>query len=462
MNKYVSPILEEIRNSPVEDALKQAHDYSLDYLKNLENMPVYPKPSDIDNLSVFDEDMPTAPASTKEILDLLGTYGSKATVAQTGGRYFGFVVGGNLPAVLSSRWLSDTWDQNSAMYVHSPIASKLESISEKWLVELLGFPEDTAVGLVTGSSLAIMCGLAAGRNKLLSNLGWDVAADGLFGAPQLKVVVSEEAHSTDMKMLSVLGLGQNTVTKIPTDYNGAMRMDLLPELDNRTLLILQAGNLHSGAFDDFTVACMKAKKAGAWVHVDGAIGLWAAANDNMNHLTDGLALADSWNTDGHKTLNTAYDIGIVFCKDRKALVNAMHMTGDYIILSDDRDNMMYTPEMSRRARGIDIWAVLKSLGKNGVNQLVEELHQKAAYFSEELSKNGFEILNEVVFNQISLVWKNNKSTEALAKKLQSSGVMWLGGSKWKGRNIIRISVSGYKTTYNDIDLCVKEFIRCAK
>lgn len=214
-------------------------------------------------------------------------------------------------------------------------------------------------------------------------------------------------------MLSVLGLGQNRVIKIPTDSNGAMRMDLLPELDNRTLLILQAGNLHSGSFDDFKVACTKANNAGAWVHVDGAIGLCAAANDNMKHLSEGMELADSWNTDGHKTLNTAYDIGIVFCKDRKALVNAMHMTGDYIILSDDRDNMMYTPEMSRRARGVDIWAALKSLGKDGVSQLVEELHQKSKYFASELSKNGFEILNDVVFNQISLVWKDDKSTAIL-------------------------------------------------
>ena len=460
--KYISPILEELRNEDYKENLKTAYNHSINYLENIDKMPVYPKNNDIQNLSVFEEDLPLFPTNTKEILNLLGNYGTKGTVSQTGSRYFGFVVGGNLNPVLSSRWISDTWDQNSAMFVHSPTTSKLEEISEKWINELLGLPKDSAVGFVTGSSLAIMCGIAAGRNKLLKNLGWDVVKKGLYGAPKLKVVVSEEVHSTDVKMLSVLGLGQENIIKVPTDNNGAIRTDLLPKMDNQTMLLLQAGNLHSGSFDDFTTACNLAHEAGAWVHVDGAIGLWAMANEEMSDLTKGLELADSYNTDGHKTLNMTYDLGMVICKDRNALVDAMHMTGEYIILSNDRDNMMYTPEMSRRARGVDMWVCLKALGKNGVAELVKELHEKAKYFSNELDNKGFTILNDVVFNQISVFYKDNESTLKLAKYLQNSGTLWLGPSKWKGHDIIRISLSNYMTSYEDIDICVNEFVKQSK
>ena len=456
--KYLSPILEELRNINYKENLKTAYEYSIEYLDNIDSMPVFPNSSDIKKLSIFDESLPTKPTDTKEILNLLNEYGTKGTVSQSGSRYFGFVVGGNLNPILASRWMSDAWDQNSAMFVHSPTTSKLEDVSEKWVNELLGFPKDTAVGFVTGSSLAIMCGLAAGRNKLLKNLDWDVTKKGLFGAPKLTIIVSEEVHSTDMKMLTVLGLGQENIIKIPTDNNGAIRVDLIPQMDNKTMLLLQAGNLHSGSFDNFTSACNLAHDAGAWVHVDGAIGLWAMANEEMNHLTKGLELADSYNTDGHKTLNMTYDLGLVICKDKKALVDAMHMTGDYIILSEKRDNMMYTPEMSRRARGIDMWACLKALGKNGVCELVKELHEKTKYFAEELNKNGFEILNDVVFNQISVFYKDDNSTLKLAKYIQESGTLWLGPSKWKGHDIIRISLSNYMTSYEDIDICVKEFL----
>jgi glutamate/tyrosine decarboxylase-like PLP-dependent enzyme len=457
MEKYTGTIIEALRKSDYKSQLKKSYDYSIAYLDSLSEIPVFPKEENIKALEIFDENMPNDPTDTDEILKLLKDYGSRATVSQTGGRYFGFVVGGNMTPVLATRWLTEAWDQNSAMYVHSPITSKLEEISEKWINQLLGFPEETAIGFVTGSSLAIMCGLAAGRNCLLKRMGWDVVKKGLYGAPKLKIIASEEVHSTDVKMLSVLGLGQENIITVPTDDNGSMRMDLLPEMDNRTILILQAGNLHSGSFDDFKTACDKAHKAGAWVHVDGAIGLWARANDEMKHLTKGLELADSYNTDGHKTLNMTYDIGLVLCKNKEALIEAMHMTGDYIILSNDRDNMMYTPEMSRRARGVDMWACLKALGKAGVKELVKELHEKAKYFAKELENNGFEILNEVVFNQISVYYINDEATNDLANRLQHSGILWLGASKWKGKSIIRISLSNYMTTYDDIDICVAEF-----
>lgn len=462
MEKYVSPILEEIRKKSYMDDLNLAHQYAAKYIDDLDTMSVYPKEQDIENLSFFSEQLQDRPTSNKEILNLLGIYGSKATVATTAGKYFGFVVGGAMPSALCSRWLADVWDQSPSMYVMSPIGARLESISEKWLVELLGLPEGTASGFVSGSSTAIMCGLAAARNHILSNLGWDVAAKGLFGAPEIKVVLSEGAHATVIKMLSVLGLGHSRVTKVPMDDQGRICVDKLPQMDNSTLLILQAGNVNTGAFDNFEAACTMARKAGAWVHIDGAFGMWAAANKNMEHLTKGIELADSWNFDGHKTLNTPYDCGFVMCRDRQSLVNAMHMTGAYIVLSENRDSMMYTPEMSRRARGIDVWATLIGLGKNGVEQLVEELHQKAVYFAEELRKNGFDILNDVVFNQVLVRYKDDEKTNDLVAELQKSGVLWLGGSKWQGKSVIRISVSGYKTTYEDIDTCVKEFLRLTK
>lgn len=452
--KYVSPVLEAIRKSSFKEDLILAHELAEDYIDNVDNMRVYPDDAAISNLSKFDESLPALPASTRDILNQLGKYGSKATVAQTGGRYFGFVNGGILPSALCSKWLTDAWDQNAALYVISPISSKIEEICEKWLIELLRFPEDTAAGFVSGSSTASMCGLLAGRNYLLANLGYDVSKNGLFGAPEIKVIIGEGAHSTIYKALSILGLGNDRLIKVPADCQGRICVDQIPKLDNSTLLILQAGNVNSGAFDDFEKICKMARSAGAWVHVDGAFGLWAAANKNMDHLTKGLSLADSWSLDAHKTLNAPYDNGIILCRHRDVLVNAMHMTGSYIIYNENRDGMLYTPEMSRRARAIELWASLKGLGSTGVSELVEELHSKAVYFSDCLRECGLEILNDVVYNQALAYYKSDSKTEELIRKIQDSGVCWLGGAKWLGKSVIRISVCSYKTTYNDIDISV--------
>lgn len=460
--KYVSSILENIRNTDFRDDLTIAHNYAVEYINNVDSMRVYPDKEALDNLSRFDEELCNAPVSNAEILHQLGKYGSKATVAQSGGRYFGFVCGGILPSSLCSKWITDTWDQNPALYVLSPIASKLEDICEKWLVKLLGLPENTAAGFVSGSSTAIICSLLAARNYLLKNLEYNVSKNGLFNSPKIKVVLSEGVHSTIFKSLSIIGLGQESIIKVPMDDQGRILADKMPTLDNSTIVILQAGNVNTGSFDNFEEVCKKAKEADAWVHIDGAFGLWAAANDTMLDLSKGIELADSWNMDAHKTLNSPYDNGIVLCRHREALVNAMHMTGDYIVLSENRDSMMYTMEMSRRARAIDIWATLKGLGSDGVSELVEELHYKAKYFSECLDNHNFEILNDVVFNQVLVYFKNDSATEELIKKIQDSGVCWLGGSKWKGKSVMRISVSSYKTTYEDIDICVEEIVKLAK
>lgn len=460
--KYVSPILDEIRKQDLESDLALAHELTLNYVRQVNDMRVYPDDKAIGNLSVFEEALPEEPESTKEILDMLAEYGSPATVAQTGGRYFGFVCGGILPSALCSKWLADAWDQNSALFVLSPVASKLEAVCENWLKELLKLPEDTVAGFVSGSSTASICGLLAGRNYLLNNLGYDVTKQWLFGAPQLKIVVGEEAHSTIFKALSIIGLGNAKLIKVPTDGQGRIKAEEVPELDSRTLLILQAGNVNTGAFDEFEPICRKANAAGAWVHVDGAFGLWAAASEKMDHLTKGLELADSWSADAHKTLNAPYDNGIVLCRHKDILTNAMHMTGSYIIYNENRDGMLYTPEMSRRARAIDLWATLKGLGRKGVAELVEELHCKAVNFSKLLEAGGLKILNEVVYNQVLVYYDNDQKTEALINAVQKSGVCWLGGSKWSGKSVMRISVCSYKTTYDDIEKSAAEILRIAK
>lgn len=459
---FESNILKKLREADFLSDLNLSRDLAFKYIENVTSRTVYPNDEAIRNLNNFNEALNYNPQSTENILESLDKYGSPATVAQTGGRYFGFVNGGIIPAALSTKWLIDAWDQNAALYVMSPVTSKIEEVCEDWIKELLKLPKDTAAGFVGGSSTATLCGLTAGRNHILSNLGYDVIKKGLFGAPEIKVVLGEQAHSTIYKALSIIGLGAERVIKVPSDAQGRMRLDRLPELDNRTLLILQAGNVNSGAFDDFKNICIIANKANAWIHVDGAFGLWALASDNMTSLTKGLDLADSWSVDAHKTLNAPYDNGIILCRHKNTLVNAMHMTGSYIIYSDNRDGMLYTPEMSRRARAIELWATLKALGKNGVSELVDELHYKAKYFSDLLRDNGLEILNDVVFNQVLVHYKDNDKTEKLVQAVQRSGVCWLGGAKWQDKTVMRISVSSFKTSYDDIMISANEIIRIAK
>ncbi|MCL2253460.1 MAG: pyridoxal-dependent decarboxylase [Lachnospiraceae bacterium] len=437
---------------------EKAKEYAVDYIKNIDSRCVNPTDKAIEDLSYFIEDFPENGTKTLEILRLLNEYGSPATIAQTGGRYFGFVNGGAIPAALATKWIADVWDQNAALNVMSPVASILEDICERWIVELLGLPHGTAAGFVSGSSAATLCGITAARNYLLKNKGYDVAKHGLFNAPPIRVVLSEEAHSTVFKALSILGLGSERIEKVKSDNQGRIDYTQVPPLDNNTLLILQAGNVNTGAFDNFDVLCKEANEKGAWVHIDGAFGLWAAASNEFSNLTKSLYLADSWSTDAHKTLNVPYDCGIILCKNRKALTDALQMEGSYIIYSEKRDNLLYTMEMSRRARGIELWAALKSLGKNGIKLLVDNLREKAWYFSEQLKNSGFEILNDVCFNQINVYVGDDNITQNIIQIIQKSGVCWCGGAKRAGKSFIRISVCSYKTTYDDIDMSVKAFV----
>lgn len=453
-------ISDKLRNQALDCQLYQkAKDYALEYMKGVMDRPVFPTGDSMAKLDIFKESLPVKPGSPYEILEKLHSFGSPATVAQTGGRYFGFVNGGIIPTALAAKWLADTWDQNAAMYVTSPIVSVLEEVCEGWLVDLLGLPQETAAGLVTGTSTASLCGLAAGRDYLLKKLDWDVTSKGLFGAPEIKVVLGAGAHSTIYKALSIIGLGKDRLIKVPADEQGRISADGLPPLDNRTLLLLQAGNVNSGAFDNFEEIGKKARTAGAWVHIDGAFGLWAAASPKLKHLTAGIELADSWSVDAHKTLNAPYDCGIVLCRHREALVEALHMTGSYIIYSENRDNMLYTPDMSRRARAVELWASLMALGRSGAAQLIEDLCEKARYFAEKLAAENFKICNDVCFNQVLVACENAEATKKTLTNIQNSGECWCGGAEWFGQPVIRISVCSYQTTLADIDRSVNAFVK---
>jgi glutamate/tyrosine decarboxylase-like PLP-dependent enzyme len=445
----------QIRSKELFD---QAKSHAFDYMNGVRERNVYPTDQAIKNLAVFDEPFPAKAGDPAEILHLLEEYGSPATVAQTGGRYFGFVNGGSVPAALAAKWLSDVWDQNAGMYVSSPITSQLETTCEKWLVDLFGLPEGTAAGFVSGSSAATFSGLAAARNELLKRQGWDVNTDGLFGAPELRVVIGEQAHASVFKALALLGLGRARLEKVPTNDQGRMLANKLPELDSHCLVIAQAGNVNSGAFDPFDEICERAREAGAWVHIDGAFGLWAAASRKRNFLTQGIEKADSWSVDAHKTLNAPYDCGIVLCKQPEALMNAMQATASYLHYSERRDGMLYTPDMSRRARAVELWATLKSFGKEGLEQLVDRLCEHASRFCEELNSSGFRILNEVVFNQVLVACDTPEITRATLEHIQKSGECWCGSAIWNAEPVIRISVCSWATTQEDVERTVSAFV----
>ena len=438
---------------------EQAKSYAYAYMDQAHRRRVFPDNETIGKLAAFDQPVPQYPQLASEILELLDEHGSPATVAQTGGRYFGFVCGSAIPAALAARWLADIWDQNPALNVLSPTVAKLEQVCEKWVRDLLGLPSETVAGFVGGTSIATMCGLAAGRYTILKNQGWDVNGDGLFGAPPIRVVVSQQAHGTVFKALALLGLGRNRVELIPADPEGRLDAAFLPKLDPSSLVILQAGNVNSGSFDDFEHICNLAQSAGAWVHIDGAFGLWAAATPNKKHLTQGIEKADSWSVDGHKTLNTPYDCGIVLCKHRDALVASMQATGTYIQYSENRDSMLYTPDMSRRARAVELWATLRFLGRAGVAELIEGLCERATQFAEQLAANGFRILNEVVFNQVLVACDTPAETQATLASIQASGECWCGGTTWQANPAIRISVCSWATTAEDITRSVQAFVK---
>jgi glutamate/tyrosine decarboxylase-like PLP-dependent enzyme len=447
------------REMEQKEIFRQAQSYAFDYADHAFERTVFPTDEAIKNLNNFIENMPDSTGDGLDIVKHLHEYGSPATVSQIGGRYFGFVNGGVIPAALAARWLSDFWDQNTALYVISPLASKLEEICEAWLKDLFGLPEEVVAGFVSGSSLAIFSGLAAARYRIFQNNHWEINKKGLNGAPKVRIVAGRQAHGTVVKSVALLGFGIDNIEWVDTDAQGRIIPSLVPELDKSTILILQAGNVSSGSFDPFDEICDKANNANAWVHIDGAFGLWAACSESLRHLTKGIEKANSWSVDGHKTLNTPYDSGIVLCNDKEALISALQASGSYIAYSENRDGMLYTPEMSRRARVIEIWAALKYLGKKGVDELVLGLHERAVQMGHKLEAEGFEILNDIVFNQVLVACDNDEITNRTLYHIQKSGECWVGGTRWDGKAAIRVSICSWATTQEDITRSVRAFVK---
>lgn len=443
--------------------LAEAADRAATYLESLDERGVAPAPDAVARLAeALDQPLPEGPSAPNEVLAILDDLASPATIANAGGRYFGFVTGGTLPATLAANMLAGAWDQNSFSYVASPATALIEEAALRWVTEALGLPADCEGAIVTGATMANFTCLAAARNQVLRDVGWDVDRDGLIGAPPITVMVGEEAHATVYKVLSLLGLGRDRVLRLPVDDQGRIRADTLPGIDGPTILCLQAGNVNSGAFDPADVLNPWAQDAGAWVHVDGAFGLWALAAPELAHLAKGYAVADSWATDAHKWLNVPYDSGIALVRDRAALGRAMSISGAYLIESEHRDAMNYTPDSSRRARAVEVWAALKALGRSGLAEMIERHCRQARRFAEALQAGGAEVLNDVVLNQVAVAFGDDARTERVIAAVQDSGVCWCGGTTWKGRGAMRISVSSWATTDEDVERSIQAILAAHK
>lgn len=446
----------------MNDLLQATAQRAIRYLSSVDTRGVAPTPEAIARLAALGGPLPEEPADAAEVLALLDDIGSPATMASTGGRYFGFVIGGALPATLAASWLASTWDQNGGMTVASPIASALEVAAQGWLLDVLGLPASAGVGFVTGATMANFSALAAARHALLERAGWNVEAQGLFGAPPITVVVGDEVHVSLLKGLNLLGLGRERVVRVPVDRQGRMRPDALPPLNSSTLLCIQAGNVNSGACDPVEELCAIAHAAGAWVHVDGAFGLWLAAAPTRAHLVCGIANADSWATDAHKWLNVPYDSGLVICRQPGHLRAAMSVNAAYLEQQDQRGEPFdYTPEMSRRARGTEIWAALRTLGRAGLAAMIERNCQHAARFAAGLRTAGYQVLNDVTSNQVLVAFGDADTTRRVIAAVQADGTCWCGGTVWQGHTAMRISVSSWATTEEDVDQSLAAIRRCA-
>ena len=432
------------------------------YVSSVNRRRVAPASDSVARLEKLAEPLPDEPTDPREVLALLDDYGSPATVASTGGRYFGFVIGGTLPASLAASWLAAAWDQNCAFRVMSPVLSRLEEIASDWLRDLFGLPAPSGCGFVTGATMANFAGLTAARHALLARAGWNVEEQGLFGAPEIKVVVGAEVHISLLKALSLVGFGKTRVTTVPADDQGRMRADLLPVLDERTVVCMQAGNVNSGAFDPAVEICARAHEAGAWVHVDGAFGLWAAVAPGRRHLVTGVSEADSLATDCHKWLNVPYDCGLTFVRDAAHLRNAMTFDAAYLQATAAREPSHFTPEASRRARGVEVWAALRSLGRGGLAEMIERNCRQAACFAEGLRAAGFAILNEVVLNQVLVSFGTDAQTQRVIEEVQKDGTCWCGGTQWHGQTAMRISVSCWATSDEDVRQSLEAIVRIAR
>jgi glutamate/tyrosine decarboxylase-like PLP-dependent enzyme len=443
------------------EALRAAAERAQSYLHALPGRSVYPQESALVSLAHFHEPFPERASNPVDVLRMLDEFGSPATVATAGGRYFGFVIGGALPASLAASWLASSWDQNAVLRIMSPVVAEIEEVVIRWVSDVLKLPADCEGGLVTCATTANFSALAAARHALLARAGWNVADDGMFGAPPIDVVVGEEVHASILKALNLAGFGRKRLHIVPSDGQGRMRAEKLPKLTNNTIVCIQAGNVNTGSFDPAQEICTRAREAGAWVHVDGAFGLWAAASPKYSHLVRGFELADSWGTDAHKWPNVNYDCGIVLVRDGAPLRTAMAYSAAYLEPGQRREPSQHAPESSRRARAVEVWAALKSLGRAGLCDLIERTCAYAQRFAAGLREAGYEVLNDVVINQVLVSFGSAERTHEVIRRVQEDGTCWCGGTVWQGKTAMRISVSSWVTTESDVEQSLTAILRIA-
>jgi len=448
------------------DLLRRTAELAAGYVESLGERPVFPRVDPDELRAALGGPLPEEPVAADEVVEELAAAAEPGLVAMGSGRYFGFVIGGALPAALAADWLTTAWDQNAGLYVGGPSASMVEQVTREWLVELLGLPAESSIGFVTGTQMAHVTGLAAARWHVLDAVGWDVGAKGLTGAPPVRVVVGEKVHVTVNRALRLLGLGAPTV--VAADDQGRLVPEALGEAldDGPTIVCAQAGEVNTGAFDPLPEIADLAERAGAWLHVDGAFGIWAAVSPRLRHLVAGLERADSWTTDAHKWLNVPYDSGIVLCKHPESHRAAMTIAASYLIQDEGaqrvRDQVDWVPEFSRRARGFAVYAALRSLGRRGLQELVERCCDGATRFAQAIAElDGVEVLNEVVLNQVLFRFDSDERTDEVLRLVQEDGRVWMSGTTWNGRKAIRISVSNWQTGDAEIDLAVEAFAQVA-
>jgi glutamate/tyrosine decarboxylase-like PLP-dependent enzyme len=439
--------------------------YAADFLETLDERAIAPEASVEELIQALGGSLPEEGLDPRAVLAALVEDATPGIVGIPSGRYFGFVIGGAVPAAVAADWLTSVWDQNAGLYVGGPSAAVVEEVCRAWLAELLGLPPHVSVAYVTGCQMAHVTALAAARHHVLADVGWDVAQDGLTGAPPIRVVVGAKRHVTIDRALRLLGIGASSLEVVPVDDQGRMRVDELRFGDGPTIVCGQAGEVNTGAFDDLDAIADVAAEAGAWFHVDGAFGLWAAASPQLRHLLRGSERADSWATDGHKWLNVPYDSGLAFCAHPEAHRAAMSVTASYLVQADDkreRDQVDWTPEFSRRARGFPIYAAIRSLGRAGIAEMIERSCANARRFGQALEAGGATVLNDVVLNQVLVRIGDGERTRETIARVQQDGTCWLSGTDWNGEHAMRISVSNFRTTPDDVDRSAAAILAAAE
>ena len=469
-------VMGSTRRSTDRVLLERTAGLAADFLESLDERPVVPRAGREELLASLGGPLPQRGLPASEVIDDLARDADPGVVAMAGPRYFGFVIGGSVPAALAADWLTSTWDQNAGLFAAGPAASVVEEVVGSWLVDLLGLPDGTSIGLTTGCQMAHVTCLAAARHRVLERAGWDVEERGLFGAPEISVVIGSEAHATIPTALQYLGMGRSRVITVPSDDQGRLRLDpleaALPTKDGPLIVSLQAGNVNTGSFDPLrsAIELIRARDPGAWIHIDGAFGMWAAASPEYRELLDGHDGADSWATDGHKWLNVPYDCGFAFVRDPEAHAAALSPQGAaYIVYgSAERDEFRWVPEYSRRARGFPVYAALRSLGRDGVREMVERCCRLAARMADGLRGGGVEILNDVVLDQVLARFHPADGGDADAwtrqviSRVQAGGTCWLAGTTWHGMAAMRISIVNWSTTEEDIDRSLAAILKAAR